>query len=327
LADAVSGVAGSLVSLWTFYPIEVWKTNMQAGDSSRKRSMFLGCRAKTLHTASSNFCYFFLYSWIFSKWEKQNPSANKKIHPATRLLLSAIAAMLNTMITLPLDVISSKQVTQREEDKDRDEPIRENKNDKMDKVWCELQDNESSDLEFQECVSVFQEEKKVESSSCINENEQQPLESSCKSLEVSEADQHWSSLWKGLAPALLLCSNPSINYTVYDLTKNRILGRRHRTDSTLSMPEAFLVGLFAKFIATIATYPLIRAKVILMVTSEKSLIASLCRSYREDGIRGLYKGCNWQLLHTLLKSGLMMTVREKISSSTQRLIAGDVKKR
>ena len=77
--------------------------------------------------------------------------------------------------------------------------------------------------------------------------------------------------------------------------------------------------------ATVATYPLIRAKVIMMVvsSSENSLIGTLCTTYKEEGFRGLYKGLDFQLLHTVLKSGLMMMVREKISNSTKRLIVGE----
>jgi hypothetical protein len=316
LADAVAGVAGSLVSLWTFYPIEVWKTNLQAGSTVSKKSMFQGCRAKTLHTASSSFCYFFLYSWIFSNWKRRAPNA--KTHPGTRLILSAVAAMLNTMITFPLDVISSKQVTQRGETAEDEE--------KMEQVWEKLQAEEPSPEEssaelFQECVAEpFEGEKKDENTL----EERSSISSDKSSVEVAEAtEESWSSLWKGLTPALLLCSNPSINYTVFDMAKNRILTQNHRASSSLSMPEAFFVGLFAKFVATIATYPLIRAKVIMMVTSEKSLLGSLIRSYNKEGARGLYKGCDWQLLHTVLKSALMMMVREKITASVHQLVVGN----
>lgn len=318
LADATAGVVGSLVSLWTFYPIEVWKTNLQAGSSGgRQKSIFQGCRSKTLHTASSSFCYFFLYSWIFSNWKRRAP--NTKLHAGTRLILSAVAAILNTMITFPLDVISSKQVTQGEESTED--------NYTMEQVWEDMRLEEPSSEAttseiFQECVTEpFEEEKKEEH---YLKKDQSSVSSDRSSLEVDEATQEsWSSLWKGLTPALLLCSNPSINYTVFDIAKNQILSKSHRTSSSLSMPEAFFVGLFAKFIATIATYPLIRAKVILMVTSEKSLLGSLIRSYNEEGARGLYKGCDWQLLHTVLKSALMMMVREKIAVSVHQLIVGN----
>jgi hypothetical protein len=339
LADAVAGVLGALVSLWTFYPIEVFKTNLQAGYSTiendkknKNKSMFQGIGTKTLHTTSSNFCYFFLYSWIVTKYVGPK---TEKVNPATRLLLSAVAAMLNTLITLPLDVLSSKKVTQGdEEEKSKDS------NETMDKVWDEFQEvNDDSSLsEYQDSLPELEEEKKEETIASITPQKEKEegssasdearRESSFGSLEVDEVGQNWSSLWKGLTPALLLCSNPSINYTVFDIAKTRLLARRQKSiNSGLSMPEAFLLGLFAKFVATIATYPLIRAKVILVVTSEKSLVATLCRTYREEGVRGLYKGCDWQLLHAVLKSALMMMVREKLTHSTQRLIVGDEAKK
>jgi len=338
LADAVSGVAGSLVSLWTFYPIEVIKSNLQVGSPQlgKKRSLFQGCRSKTLHTASSSFCYFFFYSWIFNKWKQRYNIPKHKINPATRLLLSAVAAMMNTFITLPLDVLSSKQVTEVEVDDSTKE------NSAMDEVWEQLAENDEDESlsEFKDSSMILVDDCDdhrdtgvVESSASVDQRRIRPLQSfpSFESLDMSAVFKKYylgkdlnylKSLWKGLIPALLLCSNPSIHYTAFDLTKARILERRKQEGYKLSMPEAFLVGLFAKFVATIATYPLIRAKVILMVTSETSLITTLQKSYKEEGTRGLYKGCDWQLLHTVLKSALMMMVRERISDSSRRLIVG-----
>lgn len=338
LADAVSGVVGSLVSLWAFYPIEVLKTNSQAGSKSElsaydgkkkaKSSMFQGCGTKTLHTASSSFFYFFIDSWIFSKFGKRS---NGGINPATRLFLSAVAAILNTFITLPLDVASSKQVLGKDEEEieffDCDDDEKE--------VGIFFEENENNDRHqhednsrrsgFKDSYSEFQEEKKDENIPTFTKSLSRNLSSS-GSLDVLEVYQRYSKYWKGLIPALLLCSNPSINYTIFDMAKYQMLTRRNRPGLTLSMSEAFLVGLFSKFVATLATYPLIRAKVILMVTSEKSLIATLCRTYREEGVRGLYKGCDWQLMHTVLKSALMMMIKEKITLSTERLIVADMKK-
>ena len=138
----------------------------------------------------------------------------------------------------------------------------------------------------------------------------------------------------------------------------------------LSMAEAFLIGLLAKFAATIATYPLIRAKVMLMCNSkgtpapkeEKSdgdrynfrrgdttlnfggrvydknpesgtekidcketrtrpnLWGVLCSIYKDEGVPGLYRGCNLQLIHTLLKSALLMMVRERIIVTTRSMM-------
>jgi hypothetical protein len=170
--------------------------------------------------------------------------------------------------------------------------------------------------------------------------------------------RRWSKLWKGLAPALLLCSNPSIHYTVFDMLKSKTLTwkrlRNHRGNHQhkLSVSEAFVLGLLSKFVATIVTYPLIRAKVLMMVrgddpapgtnatsqdggnadnaSSNTSSVSSTLSSptlwsvlkesyYRDGGIPGLYKGCDWQLIHTLLKSALMMAIREQITDTSRAL--------
>ena len=175
---------------------------------------------------------------------------------------------------------------------------------------------------------------------------------------ISAFIRRYSKLWKGLTPALLLCSNPSIHYTVYDVLKTKLLMSKQHSRSrsssgskgggqqqqlSLSVSDAFILGLLSKFVATIVTYPLIRAKVLLMVEevgsednndsnsnsnllSSSSLWSVLKKSYYNDGdggIQGLYKGCNWQLIHTLLKSALMMTIREQITDRSRSLF--DVK--
>jgi len=180
------------------------------------------------------------------------------------------------------------------------------------------------------------------------------------------------SLWNGLFPALLLSSNPAIQYTAYDALKSTLL--RRLKHGKLSMWESFACGIVAKFCATIVTYPLIRCKVLLMVappaprageddgtetpqkgSSEaglrgavngrlrtsgrprspvrqrrppssrdtktrhpRSLPPLLVHIFCSEGLRGLYRGCSMQLLHTLMKSALMMMVRERITSATYR---------
>ena len=537
MADAIAGVVGSLVSLWSFYPIEVWKTNVQAqphggedddeddeegvGDEEhnnpqiqdttgqkkrRKRRRDLnwlqGIGSKTLHVTSSSFCYDFIYSFIVSTYKRRQRGENIVITPMRRLLLSAIAAMLNTIFTLPLDVISSRHVTantkkettqraeqlkqqnlqidgvqksttipmdgeeksqdismtstkmtssllvtdetssikamaaaaqavglnllmttttsrngttssllQNEDDTGTSPFLRFNgggfrfgEEEKKEDILTLLSDEERGLTRHghssrQEKLSIYydclsQEQSRSSSTSTTTTTSTlyaTPLSSlspSSSSFQLREdtrrapsslIDQcitsfrELQSLWKGLVPALLLCSNPAIHYTVFDVLKTNLLslpGGARRKKSKLSMSEAFILGLLAKFVATMVTYPLIRAKVMLMVSKSKplllssskssssldatapttmssssslsspsqdniikeddtnnnnnSLLSCLIQSYRRDGIiNGLYKGCSWQLIHTVLKSALMMMVRERITDTTHKLIVGE----
>jgi hypothetical protein len=291
VADALAGVVGSLVSLWVAYPIDVWKTNVQAGRESswnHPGQLFAGWKTKTLHTASSSFCYFYLYSWIFSSWTASRKN-KQPISAPTRLVLAALAACLNTCLTLPLDVISARHQTAHAGN------YREGS-----------EDDDCSD----------DEEKKDDSVTLQY--------SSPKSLQrrLSTRIKNFLSLWKGLVPSLLLCSNPAIHYTVFDMTKAQLLRRRGK--SNLTMMDAFLLGMLAKFVATVTTYPLIRAKVILMVTSQTDIVQCLQTEYRKHGLPGLYRGCNIQLLHTLFKSALLMMIRERITRTTQRILVTEI---
>ena len=536
MADAIAGVAGSLVSLWAFYPIEVWKTNVQAqphgGEDdddeeqvndnnmdtsaqkarrqrkSRKNELnwLQGIGSKTLHVTSSSFCYDFIYSFIVSTYKRRQRGENIVITPMRRLLLSAIAAMLNTIFTLPLDVISSRHVTAAKTETQRTEQLQQQnlqiddakkksttttipmegeekspdismtatkmtsslfvtdetssikamaaaaqavglnllmttasrkdassllqnddddtgnspflnlsggfrfgEEEKKEDILTLLSDEERGFTNhngnpsrqknlsiYYDCLSHEQQSRSSSASTTtmssslyatplsslspssssfqLRDDTPKPPSSSSLIQQCITSFRELQSLWKGLVPALLLCSNPAIHYTVFDVLKTNLLslpGGARRKKSKLSMSEAFILGLLAKFVATMVTYPLIRAKVMLMVSKSKplllssskssssldatvpttmssssslsspsrdkniregdtknnnhnSLLSCLIQSYQRDGIiNGLYKGCSWQLIHTVLKSALMMMVRERITETTHKLIVGE----
>ncbi len=464
-ADAAGGVAGSLVAMLAFYPIDVLKVNLQAekgsGVSGEKKNQdlqhvicqmrsrypsnidflkafFKGLHFKTAHTTTSSFAYFFIYSWVQSKHKinflktKEGKSGGKyQPSTVTRLLLSAVAAMVNVTLTLPLDVLASRsQITNtpsdtikndsntaekspletctngqtfEEEKKEEEFTSRSFSPEKssleiMENVWRNVNDidsdgdydtaNEDFNAFNEEGISFDNNEDEGEimtiknliedndisyTSSDVDENEIHNLHLEEKRANGTKNSMQGSSsvrplfrvdtltqpfpkhlfctlavmnkakredifkiaeLWRGIRPSLLLCSNPSIHFTVFDTVKDIVLKYKMKNDTTnrhaISMMEAFLIGLVAKLSATIVTYPLIRAKVMLMVSQKKNISADddetmmgILRSmFAEGGIVELYKGCSLQLVHTVLKSALLMMVREKITIATRRMILG-----
>jgi Mitochondrial carrier protein len=370
LADAVAGVVAALVAQLVTYPLDVHKTRRQAssshhnsedcdddeeeeqsvgsrqdaaGDaadddddegerryraasstplppisssssspspSKRVVNNFAGWRVKVLHTSASTFCYFYLYSFLLSlhrartrRSRAQPFGTPRKVSNSAHLLLSAAAAMLNTLLTLPLDVIASRQ------------QVHVHRCDDDDKVAAALSPD--------------------------------------RQRRSHPSRSNMSELWRGLVPSLMLCANPAINYTVYDALKDRVLSQQQqqqqqqqapRGKPQLSALQAFVLGVIAKFVATIVTYPLIRAKVLLMVGSTAisttndddasnapsssssavalSLLQCLADDYRHNGIRGgWYRGCSLQLVHTLFKSALLMAIKEQITGSVREAVA------
>jgi solute carrier family 25 (peroxisomal adenine nucleotide transporter), member 17 len=353
LVDALAGALANVVTVWAFYPLDLYKTRIQTsrrsscsscsstGQHRRHthtvsttelasnciliiRRYYDGIGMKTIHAAISSFSYFYLYGWIASRYTSTigrhaGPSSAHCCEeesipsPQVRLLLTALAAMGNTLLTLPLDVIATRRQTTRV----RGEFV--------------VGDNTEQQL-------LITDESSADGSTKVRCPAAEfgctvPLESSDRSLALQCALRlrHWLrhvlQFWRGLWPALLLCSNPAIHYTVYDAVKARYISRRGagRT-SDLTMYEAFLLGWIAKFISTIATYPLIAAKSKLMATSSTgvsgSLIQCLRDDYRDGGVPTLYRGCTVQLYHTVLKSALMMMLKEKITAVTDKIIHG-----
>ncbi|PQQ21668.1 peroxisomal adenine nucleotide carrier 1-like [Prunus yedoensis var. nudiflora] len=104
----------------------------------------------------------------------------------------------------------------------------------------------------------------------------QPLDTASSKMQTSEfgkskglwktlSEGTWIEAFDGLGISLLLTSNPSIQYTVFDQLKQRLLrGQLSKRTGTESSPEAlsafsaFVLGAVSKCIASCFTYPAIR---------------------------------------------------------------------
>ena len=253
-----------------------------------------------------------------------------------RLGLSSLAAVLNIFVTLPLDVLSTRkqigdgggavadeaEVTRRDVDVEFYDCNEEEKKDDVIPT-CEA----SQSLDKQQQLQIT----KNNNTNVNISNIPRPLQSRNKKSSL----ENFLSLWSGIGPSIILCSNPAIHYTFYDVIKLSLLQKKKNHNDKLSMNEAFCIGFAAKLLATIVTYPFIRTKVILMAgrndvnkqDNVNAIIQSipflriLTNMYREEGIaNGLYKGCMLQIIHTALKSAIVMMMKERVTSKVQSIL-------
>jgi len=129
-------------------------------------------------------------------------------------------------------------------------------------------------------------------------------------------------LWKGLGVSLLLSTNPALMFTLVDKISTMLLSfkgtgrnrnRGEQSDRMLSAGEMFFVSGTAKMVATLLTYPLIRAKTIMQTVkgASPSLFITLARLIKNEGLKGMYVGV-WMLSwKTVLFNALMMAVKQK----------------
>ncbi|KAK5172914.1 ADP/ATP carrier protein [Saxophila tyrrhenica] len=134
--------------------------------------------------------------------------------------------------------------------------------------------------------------------------------------EVINSEDGVSGLWRGLKASLVLVVNPAITYGAYQ----RLREVMYPTKVNLRPHEAFLLGAMSKTMATIATQPLIVAKVGLQSRPPparqgkpfKSFLEVMQYIVEKEGLLGLFKGIAPQILKGLLVQGMLMMAKERI---------------
>jgi len=135
VGHAIAGSAGAMFALAVVYPLDIIKTRIQVqtkhdGFKSNEAQynsamdgikqilkaegvagLYAGLPSSLIGTASTNFTYFYAYSFLRSAYNKKyNPSAGT-LSTAMELLLGAAAGALTTLITTPVSVITTRQQT------------------------------------------------------------------------------------------------------------------------------------------------------------------------------------------------------------------------
>ena len=138
-------------------------------------------------------------------------------------------------------------------------------------------------------------------------------------------------LWNGTLPSLLLVSNPTIQFVVYERIKNWLVARSKARNSPINAFEFFLMGALAKAVATVLTYPiqLAQSRLRAMKSRGKSnkvdyqysgTVDVLLKIMQNDGPLGLFRGIEAKLYQTVATAAFMFMVYEKLQSTVFRVL-------
>lgn len=152
--------------------------------------------------------------------------------------------------------------------------------------------------------------------------------------EIVEGDDGWSGLWRGMKASLVLVVNPSITYGAYQRLKEILFPGKtnlrpweafRRLESTLKvilesvLTVIIVLGALSKALATLATQPLIVAKVRLQSKPPperngkpfKTFTEVLAYTVKHEGWLSLFKGIGPQLMKGVAVQGLLMMTKER----------------
>ena len=163
-----------------------------------------------------------------------------------------------------------------------------------------------------------------------DEDENTPQKSLPREIHYIWKNEGIAKLWSGTFTSLLLVLNPALNHFLYERIRSY---RKNSRSLPLSPAEVFVTGAFAKTIATVVTYPLQLAQVLLRVQKERqgdsrnenenndyysgtwNCIASL---YRQGGLPALFVGMDAKLMQTVLTAAFTFLTYEQILSVVRR---------
>ncbi|OJK01056.1 hypothetical protein ASPACDRAFT_117808 [Aspergillus aculeatus ATCC 16872] len=134
--------------------------------------------------------------------------------------------------------------------------------------------------------------------------------------EIVDSEDGWTGLWRGLKASLILVVNPAITYGAYQRLKDVLFPGK----TNLKPWEAFLLGALSKSLATLATQPLIVAKVGLQSRPPPGREGKPFKTFSEvmryiiknEGALSLFKGIGPQITKGLLVQGLLMMTKERV---------------
>ncbi|CAJ1346106.1 unnamed protein product [Effrenium voratum] len=125
-----------------------------------------------------------------------------------------------------------------------------------------------------------------------------------------------ADLWRGLPVALLLSLNPALMFTLVGKLSDFVKAIRHTpANSFLGSSDVFWISGVSKAVATLLTYPLIRAKAVIQTTGgdHLGLWGMLADIVKKDGWLALYQGVWIMSYKTVLFNSMMMALKQKVS--------------
>eukprot|EP00878_Enallax_costatus_P019092 GHUV01020131.1.p1 GENE.GHUV01020131.1~~GHUV01020131.1.p1 ORF type:complete len:316 (+),score=88.07 GHUV01020131.1:721-1668(+) len=131
-------------------------------------------------------------------------------------------------------------------------------------------------------------------------------------------------LYSGLAPSMAGICHVAIQFPLYEAAKVQAAARRGCRTDELSASELVVTSAFSKMVASTITYPheVIRSYMHVTGSGPINGLTDACRViFKEDGMRGFYRGCATNLLRTTPAAALTFTSFELIARALRKVAA------
>ncbi|XP_078437910.1 peroxisomal nicotinamide adenine dinucleotide carrier-like [Wolffia australiana] len=341
VANGLAGAGGGIVAQIITYPLQTVNTRQQTERISRQNKYFVkeGNRRKTteaagtltqilqvirnegwgglysglkpslIGTAASQGIYYYFYQIFKNKAEAIAASRKKKgrgdgtAGMMSWLIVAAISGSLNVLLTNPIWVLVTRMQTQTQAER----KIMEIKRETIIREAAESISNDQRTLE----------DKLAE----LESTKPKPYGTLRAAQEVY-GEAGIKGFWKGIIPTLIMVSNPSIQFMIYETSlKKAKHSANRRGRGNVTMLEVFLLGALAKLGATLSTYPLLVVKSRLQAKQEiggdikhryTGTFDAILKMIRYEGLASFYKGMSTKIVQSVFAAALLFMIKEEL---------------
>lgn len=282
---------------------EIWEVIKNDGWGG----LYRGLLPSLVGTACSQGVYYYFYQIFRSEAEAQARRSKKpngedgSVGVLASLFVAALAGCANVLITNPIWVIVTRMQTQKR----KKGPTSSTEND-----------------------LTVQVDGGLPSSAVTNPNfSGSPTKSQLGARDTVKDLYKEAGLlgfWKGVLPTLIMVSNPSIQFMIYETLLKKLTEKRSRNENglkPLAATEVFLLGAVAKLGATVVTYPLSVVKSRLQAKQDGGGHASLqyagtldaiTKMVRFEGLAGFYKGMSTKIVQSVVAAAVLFMIKEEL---------------
>lgn len=329
LINGLAGAGGGIIAQLLTYPLQTVNTRQQTerdpSDSSARdgtirqmyqvvkqegwERLYSGLTTSLVGTAASQGVYYYLYQVFRNRAETAAHDRWKKgigdgsVGMFESLVVAALSGCVNVLLTNPIWVVVTRMQTHKKTDKKQ--------------VTLALP--------------------------CVPDEAIQAAIIEHPSYRTSHAVQElydeaglWG-FWKGVVPTLIMVSNPSIQFMLYETLlkkmKTKRASNRKGADGFTAL-EIFLLGAVAKLGATVVTYPLLVVKSRLQVKQGhdddkrhqyKGTFDAITKMIRYEGLSGFYKGMSTKVVQSVFAAAVLFMVKEELVKAARFLVTGELR--
>ncbi|XP_031255625.1 peroxisomal nicotinamide adenine dinucleotide carrier [Pistacia vera] len=327
LINGLAGAGGGIIAQLITYPLQTVNTRQQTERDLKKEKRKLGtveqmCQVvkhegwerlygglapSLVGTAASQGVYYYFYQIFRNRAEakalehKRKGFGDGSVGMFSSLVVAALAGCVNVLLTNPIWVVVTRMQTHT-------------------KVSKKSQPSQIEAVTQDEVIPAALEPPPYGTSHVIQ--------------EIYGEAGFWG-FWKGVFPTLIMVSNPSIQFMLYETMLKKLKKRRtlsKKDNKGVTALEIFLLGALAKLGATVVTYPLLVVKSRLQAKQFKTgdkrhqykgTMDAILKMIRYEGFNGFYKGMSTKIVQSVLAAAVLFMVKEELVEGARFLLTCD----